>query len=56
MAVGGDGTISEVANGYMKFQGKERGVAFAILPFGLILILFNSIFCELFKNYKFLIK
>jgi len=35
VAVGGDGTISECANGYLLANAKEKGVAFAILPLGL---------------------
>jgi len=32
--IGGDGTINEAVNGYMKAKGGEKGVRFAVLPIG----------------------
>jgi len=34
VAFGGDGTISECASGYLLANGKDKGVAFAVFPFG----------------------
>jgi len=34
VAVGGDGTIGECVNGYLRKQGKEKSVALAVFPFG----------------------
>jgi len=34
VAIGGDGTINEVINGYMNAKGGEKGVRFAVLPIG----------------------
>ncbi|KAI8052345.1 ATP-NAD kinase-like domain-containing protein [Syncephalis plumigaleata] len=34
VAIGGDGTINQVANGYMLANGKERGVAMAVMSGG----------------------
>jgi diacylglycerol kinase family enzyme len=44
VAVGGDGTINEIVNGYILAKGKEKGIELGVLPYGIFLFFYFFIF------------